>query len=150
MLKVCWFLPLFIFNDIGMWWGNIFSPSWLQCLRYNSVCLFYLLLWRVCRALLIIVRLGESQLVAIEQLSKIFTKAAYDGKSTADPPQRQAEQTVSGIPQTLQPGRIKYIPPPQPNIIEDEEGKKPTNFQHKVHRSPSGTYIIPPDRAEFA
>ena len=89
--------------------------------------------------------IGEYQLVVIEQLSKIFTNAADDGKSTADPPQQQAEQIDAGITQTLQPGRTKYTPPPQPNVIEDEEGKKPTNFHHKVHRSPSGPHIIPPE-----
>ena len=52
--------------------------------------------------------IGEYQLVAIEKLSKIFTKADYDGKSTADPPQRQAEKTAAGIPQTLQTGRTQY------------------------------------------
>ena len=34
--------------------------------------------------------IGKSQLVAIEQLSKVFTKAAYDGKSMEDPPQQQS------------------------------------------------------------
>ena len=63
--------------------------------------------------------IGKSQLVAIEQLSKIFTKAADDRKSTADPPQKQAYHTAAGIPKTPHPGRTKYIPPPQPNVIED-------------------------------
>ena len=45
----------------------------------------------------------------------------------------------------MQPGRTKYIPPPQPNVIGDEEGKEPTNFHHKVHRSPSWPHIIPPE-----
>ena len=89
--------------------------------------------------------IGESQLVAIETLSKIFTKAADDRKSTADPPQQQSDHTAAGIPKTLQPGRTKYIPPPQPNAIEDEEGLRTTKFQHKVHRSPSGPQIIPPE-----
>ena len=66
-------------------------------------------------------------------------------KITAELPQHQAEQTAVVIPQTLQPGRTKYIPSPQPNVIEDEEGKEPTKFQHKVHGSPSGTHIIPPE-----
>ena len=64
--------------------------------------------------------IDESQLVAIEQLSKKFTKAANDGKITAEPPQQQSDPTVAGIPKTLHPGRTKYIPPPQLNIIEDE------------------------------
>ena len=59
VLEVCWFLPLFIFNDIGLWWGDIFSLSWLQCIRYTGGCFFCLLLWRVFRALSIISRLVE-------------------------------------------------------------------------------------------
>ena len=86
----------------------------------------------------------ESQLVAIDQLSKIFTKAAEDVKSTANLPQQQAEQTTAVIPQTLQPGQTKYILSLQTNVIEDEEGKEPKTFQHNVHRSPSGPHIIPP------
>ena len=34
--------------------------------------------------------IGESQLFEIEKLSKIFTKASDDGKSTADPPQQKS------------------------------------------------------------
>ena len=41
----------------------------------------------------------------------------------ADPPQKQEEQTAAVKPHTLQPGRTKCIPPPQPNVIGDEEGK---------------------------
>ena len=89
--------------------------------------------------------IGDSQLAAIEQLYKIFTKAADNAKSTADPPQQQAEQTDDIIPQKLQPGWTKYIPPVQPNVIEDEEGKEPTNYQHKVHIFPSGPHIITPE-----
>ena len=89
--------------------------------------------------------IGESQLVAIEQLSKIFIKAADDRKITADPPQLQSYHTASSIPKTLQPGQTKYIPPPQPNVIEDEEGLRPTIFQHNVQRSPSGPHVIPPE-----
>ena len=89
--------------------------------------------------------IGKSQLVAIEQLSKIFTKAADDRKSTAYPPHKQADHTAAGILKTLHPRRTKYIPSPQPNVIEDEEGLIPANFQHKVHRFPSGPHIIPPE-----
>ena len=49
-------------------------------------------------------------------------------KSTADPPQQQAEQTAAIIPRKLQPGWTKYIPSVQTNIIEDEEGKEPINY----------------------
>ena len=79
----------------------------------------------------------------MEQLFKLFTKAVDDGKSTSEPPQQQEDHTSDGIPKTLQPGGTKYIPPPQPYVIEDEEGMRPKNFQHKVHRSPSGPHIIP-------
>ena len=89
--------------------------------------------------------IGESQLVAIETLSKIFTKASKDRKSTTDPPHKQAYHTPASIPKTPQPGRTEYIPPPQTNGIEYEEGLRPANFQHKVHRSPSGPRIIPPE-----
>ena len=41
--------------------------------------------------------IGESQLVAIEQLSKIFTKASDDRKSMEDPPQQQEYHTAAGI-----------------------------------------------------
>ena len=88
--------------------------------------------------------ISESQLVAIEQLSKIFTKAAHNVKITEEPPQQQAEQTAAAIPQTLQSGYNKYIPSLKPNFVEDEEGKEPTKFQHKVHRSLSGPHIITP------
>ena len=84
--------------------------------------------------------IGNYQLVAIEQLSKIFTKAADNMKSTADPPQQQSEQTAASIPQKLQPGWTKYILSVQPNAIEDEEGKEPkiistrSTFPHQGHK----------------
>ena len=66
-------------------------------------------------------------------------------KSAADPPQQQAEQTAAMVPKKLQPGCTKYIPSVQANVIEDEEGNKPSNYQHKVHISPSGPHIIHPE-----
>ena len=89
--------------------------------------------------------IGKSQLVAIETLSKIFTKAAEYRKSMTDPPHKQADPTAASIPKTPQPGWTEYIPPPQSNVIEDEEGLRPSNFQHKVHRSPSGPHTITPE-----
>ena len=88
--------------------------------------------------------IGESQLVTIETLSKIFTKAADDGKSTKYPPYKQSYHTAASIPQTPHPGRPEYNPTPQPNVIEDEEGVRPSNFWHKIHRSPLGPHTIPP------
>ena len=89
--------------------------------------------------------ISKSQLVAIETLSNIFTKAADYGKSTTDPPHKHADHTAASIPQTLQPRRTEYIPAPHPNVIEDEEGEIPANFQHKGNRSPSEPHIIPPE-----
>ena len=37
VLKICRFLPLIIFNDIGMYWGKRFGPIWMHFLRYNGV-----------------------------------------------------------------------------------------------------------------
>ena len=45
--------------------------------------------------------IGNSQLIAIEQHSKIFIKAADNGKRTADPPKQQAYHKAAGIPKTL-------------------------------------------------
>ena len=39
--------------------------------------------------------IGEAQLGAIETLSKIFTNAANEGKSTTYPPHKQAENTAA-------------------------------------------------------
>ena len=89
--------------------------------------------------------IGDSQIVATEQLSKIFSKAADNVNITADPPQQQPVKKYSIVPQKFQPYWTKPIPSVQPDIIEDEEGKEPTNYQHKVHMSPSGTSIIPPE-----
>ena len=49
------------------------------------------------------------------------------------------------VPQKVNPYRKKRIPLLQPNVIEDDEGKEPTNYQHKVHMSPSDPSIIPPE-----
>ena len=89
--------------------------------------------------------IGEYQLVTLEKLSRLFTKADDDRKSTADPPQKLADHTAASIPKTPQPKCTKYIPSPQPNFIEDEEGLIPENFQHKIHRSPSGPHIFSPE-----
>ena len=89
--------------------------------------------------------ISDSHLVATEKLSKILTKVADNLKSTADPPQQQAEQASASIPQKIQPGWTKYIPSQQPNVIEYEDGKEPEKFQHKFHISPAGPHIIPPE-----
>ena len=45
----------------------------------------------------------------------------------------------------MHPDRIKPLPSVQTNVIEDDEGKESTNFQHKVHMYSSGPRIIPPE-----
>ena len=91
-------------------------------------------------------KIDEAQLGAIETLSKIFTNAADDGKSTTYPPCKQAENTPArSITQTPHPGRPEYTQITQPNVIEDEEVVRPANCQHKIHRSPSGPHTIPPE-----
>ena len=45
----------------------------------------------------------------------------------------------------MQPDWNKPMPSVQPNVIEYEEGKEPTNYQHKVHMSPSGPILTPPE-----
>ena len=63
--------------------------------------------------------IGDSQIVAIEKLSKIFTKADDNVKITADPPQQKPDPKAAIIIQKLHPGWTKYIPSVQPNVIED-------------------------------
>ena len=66
---------------------------------------------------------------------------------------RRIEQTLKNskqwksaiIPQKVHPYRTKPLHSVHPNVIEDDKGKEPTNFQHKLHISPSGTSIIPPE-----
>ena len=40
---------------------------------------------------------------------------------------------------------LGHLSPVQPNVIEDDKGKDSTSFQHKVHMSPSGPSITPPE-----
>ena len=88
--------------------------------------------------------IGDSQMVAVEQLSQIFSKVADNMNKRADPPQQQTVKKSAIVPQKVHPDRTKPLPSVQPNAIEDDEGKESTNFQHKVHMSPSVPIIIPP------
>ena len=65
--------------------------------------------------------------------------------NTAETPQQQPDPKAAIIIQKLHPGWTKYIPSVQPNVIEDEEGKEPTNYQHKVHMPKLRPIIIPPE-----
>ena len=95
-------------------------------------------------------------MVAIEQLSDIFSKVANNLHQRADPPQQQPVTKSSSIPQKVCPNMTKPIPSEQPNLIEDENGKGYSIFHHRVHMSPSGPHIIlpkvpvPPPRVKHA
>ena len=88
--------------------------------------------------------INDSQMVAIEQLSDIFSKVADNLYQRADPPQHQPVTKSATIPHKVRPDMTKPIPSEQPNIIEDEDGKCSSSFQHNVHMYPSGPHIILP------
>ena len=45
VLKICRFLPLIIFNYIGLYWGKMFGPIGMHFLRYNGGFFHCLLFW---------------------------------------------------------------------------------------------------------
>ena len=75
-------------------------------------------------------------MVAIEQISGIFSKVAANLHQPSDPPQQQPMNKPSIIPKKVCPTLTKPIPLEQPIIIEDDDGKSPTSFQYNVHMSP--------------
>ena len=89
---------------------------------------------------------GDSQILAIEQLSQIFSKASDNVKKIADPPKQKTVKKSAILPQKVHPYRTKPLPSVQPNVIEDDEGKASISFHHKFHMSTSGPSSIP---AEF-
>ena len=64
-------------------------------------------------------------------------------KNIADPPQQQPMKKPAILPQKVHPYGTKPIPPIQPNVIEDDEGNEPTNYQNNVHMFSSDPIIIP-------
>ena len=66
-------------------------------------------------------------------------------KKRADPPKQQTVKKSAIVTQKVQPARTKPHPSVQTNVIEDDDGKTSTSFQHKVHMSPSVTRIISPE-----
>ena len=66
-------------------------------------------------------------------------------KKKADPPRQKTVKKSAIVPQKVHPDWTKPLPSVQPNVIEDDEGKDSTSFQHKVHMSPSGPRIISPE-----
>ena len=83
-------------------------------------------------------------MVAIEQLSGIFSKVADNLNQTLDPPQQQPVTKSAPIPHKVRPTRAKNIPSERTNIIEYDDGNSPTDFKRNVHMSPSGPHIILP------
>ena len=59
MLKTWRTLPILIFYDIGMFWGNRFGHIWTHFVRYNGRFCHWLLLWRVCSLMQIICHLAK-------------------------------------------------------------------------------------------
>ena len=82
--------------------------------------------------------IDESQMVAIEQLSDIFSKVADNFLQRADPPQQKPVIETAIIPHKVRPNMTKPIPSENPNIIKDDYGKCSTSFQHTVRMSPTG------------
>ena len=80
--------------------------------------------------------IGDSQMVAVEQLSDIFSKVADNLYQRTDPTQQQPVTKPASIPHKVRPNMTKPIPSEQPNIAEDEDGKCSTSFQQKVHMYP--------------
>ena len=87
----------------------------------------------------------DSQMVAIEQISDIFSKVADNLHQILDPPQQRLVTKSAIIPHKLCPTLTKTIPSEKPNIIEDDDGNSLTSFLRNGHMSPSGPHIILPD-----
>ena len=64
--------------------------------------------------------IGDSQMVAIEKLSDIFSKVADNFHQRVDPPQQRPVTKSAIIPHKVRPTLTKTIPSEQPNIIEDD------------------------------
>ena len=84
-------------------------------------------------------------MVAIEQLSDIFSKVADNLHQIADPPQQQTVKKPAIIPHKVRLNMTKTIPSEQPNIIEDDDGNSSTSFQENFNMYPSGPHIIIPE-----
>ena len=61
--------------------------------------------------------IGDSQMVAIEQLSDIFSTVADNLRQIVYPPQQQPVTKFAIIPHKVRPTMTKPIPSEQPNII---------------------------------
>ena len=100
--------------------------------------------------------IGHSQIVAVEQISNIFSKVADNFCQIVDLPKKQPVTKSAIISHKVRPTLTKPIPSEQPNIIEYDDGNSPTSFQRNVHMSPSGPHIIlqdvpvPPSRVQTA
>ena len=81
-------------------------------------------------------------MLAIEQLSDIYSKVVDNLHHRVDPPQQRTVTTLTIISHKVRPTMTKPIPSKQPNITEDDDGKSPSSLQQDVHMSPSGTQNI--------
>ena len=84
-------------------------------------------------------------MVAIEQLSDMFSKVVDNLHQRVDPPQNQPVTKPAIIPHKVRPNMTKPIPSEQPNITEEDDEKISTSFQQNVHMSPSDSHIILPE-----
>ena len=86
--------------------------------------------------------IGDSQMVAIDQLSDIFPKVAANLHQPFEPPQKQPITKCAPLPHQVHPARTKHIPAERPNIIEYDDGKGNTYLHRDVYKSHSGPQII--------
>ena len=89
--------------------------------------------------------IGDSQMVAIKQLSDIFSKVADKLHQRVDPPKQQTVTKSATIPHKVRSTMTKLITSEEPNITEDNDGKSPTSFYQNVLMYPSVTHSIHPE-----
>ena len=61
-------------------------------------------------------------MVAIDQLSDIFSKVSSNLHQLLNPPQKQPITKYTPLPHQVHPTPTKPIPAEWPNIIEDDDG----------------------------
>ena len=61
--------------------------------------------------------IGDSQMVAIEKLSQIFSKVSDNVKKRAHPPQQKKVNKSTIVPQKVHPDRTKPLQSVQTNVI---------------------------------
>ena len=84
-------------------------------------------------------------MVAIDQLSDMFSKVAANLHQPLDPPQKEPITKYAPLPNQVRPTSTKPIPAERPNIIKDDNGESTTDLHRNVHKSHTGPHIILPD-----